>query len=132
MPRSMRWSRRRAVSRRGKSFWDVGRPATLTRMDNDVGENRQGAAGGGNHMDRHGQNDWGSVRYDPRFDEYWVPAGNARQALFYCPWCGVKLPASQRDRWFDQLEAMGIDPWGNDLPNRYRDDTWRRKGSTEG
>jgi len=43
-------------------------------------------------MDRHPQNDWQSVRWDARFDEYWIPAGGARQCLFYCPWCGEELP----------------------------------------
>jgi len=43
------------------------------------------------HMERHRQNDWASVEYDPRFDDYWVQAGGARQLLFYCPWCGEKL-----------------------------------------
>lgn len=64
-------------------------------------------------MDRHPQNDWRTVRYDVRFDVYWVPAGGAQQQLFFCPWCGEHLPPSQRDRWFDTLEAMGIDPTGS-------------------
>ena len=77
------------------------------------------------HMDRHPQNDWQSVRYDARFDEYWLPAGGARQCLFHCPWCGEKLPPSQRDRWFDELEALGLDPDADPLPEAYRDGSWR-------
>ena len=77
-------------------------------------------------MDHHRQNDWGSIQYDSRFDEYWVEAGSARQSLFYCPWCGEKLPESQRDKWFDEVEAMGLDPWGDDVPEPYRSDEWRR------
>ncbi|WP_375600711.1 DUF6980 family protein [Brevundimonas sp. SH203] len=49
-------------------------------------------------MAQHPQNNWGTVRYDARFDHYWVEAGGARQQLFFCPWCGVSLPVSQRDR----------------------------------
>ena len=76
-------------------------------------------------MDIHPQNDWGTVRYDPRFDVYWLPAGSARQQLFYCPWCGEKLPPSQMDRWFDELEAAGIDPDCDPLPEQYCSGAWR-------
>lgn len=62
------------------------------------------------HMARHPQNNWGTVRYDTRFDHYWLAAGDAKQQLFFCPGCGAALPASQRDRWFDALEAEGLDP----------------------
>ena len=77
------------------------------------------------HMDRHPQNDWQSVRYDPRFDEYWVPAGGARQVLFFCPWCGERLPPSQRDNWFDELEARGIDPSSDPVPESHKSGAWR-------
>lgn len=75
-------------------------------------------------MDQHRQNDWESVHYDSRFDEYWVEAGTARQCLFYCPWCGEKLPASKRDQWFDAVEALGLDPWLDDVPDAFQSDTW--------
>ncbi|HZF95810.1 MAG TPA: hypothetical protein VEZ20_13180 [Allosphingosinicella sp.] len=77
------------------------------------------------HMDRHPQNDWGSVRYDARFDEYWVRAGSARQCLFFCPWCGERLPPSQRDAWFDALEAEGVFPLHEEVPEAYRSGAWR-------
>lgn len=77
------------------------------------------------HMDRHPQNDWGTVHYDARFDVYWVLAGGAKQQLFYCPWCGDQLPPSQRDRWFDELDALGIDPDQEVVPERYRSGVWR-------
>lgn len=74
------------------------------------------------HMDRHRQNDWGSVQYDSRFDEYWVLAGSARQCLVYCPWCGEKLPPSKREEWFDAVEALGLDPWQDEMPEEFRSD----------
>jgi hypothetical protein len=76
-------------------------------------------------MDDHPQNDWGTVSYDARFDVYWVPAGSAHQQLFFCPWCGERLPSSQRDRWFDELEAMGIDPNCHPIPEAYQSGAWR-------
>lgn len=77
------------------------------------------------HMSQHRQNDWGSVRYNSRFDEYSVPAGDASQLLFFCPWCGVRLPSSQRDRWFDELEKRGIDPEKGPIPAEFRTGAWR-------
>lgn len=77
------------------------------------------------HMAEHPQNDWGTVRYDPRFDLYWVPAGGAKQQLFFCPWCGERLPPSHRDRWFDELEARGIDPNIDAIPDEFQSGAWR-------
>jgi len=79
------------------------------------------------HMDQHRQNDWGSVQYNARFDEYWVVAGSALQCLFYCPWCGTELPPSQRDKWFDAVEALGLDPWQDEVPDEFRSDAWRKQ-----
>ena len=76
-------------------------------------------------MDRHPQNDWGAVEYDARFDSYWVETGGLRQDLFFCPWCGEKLPASQQDRWFDDLEDQGFDPFSDPVPEPYRTGAWR-------
>lgn len=77
------------------------------------------------HMDQHRQNNWGSVRYDSRLDEYWIDAGSARQCLCYCPWCGEKLPPSKRNEWFDAVEALGLDPWQDDgVPEEFRSDAW--------
>ena len=79
------------------------------------------------HMRQHRQNDRDSVRYEGRFDEYWVPAGNARQQLFYCPWCGVKLPELKDDLWFEELKARGIeDPFKDKrrIPKEFRTSEW--------
>lgn len=77
------------------------------------------------HMACHPQNNWGTVRYDVRFDHYWLAAGDAKQELFFCPWCGAALPASQRDRWFDALEAEGLDPNRDPIPLAYQTGAWR-------
>jgi len=76
-------------------------------------------------MDLHPQNDWDSVHYDIRFDDYWIEAGGAKQRLFFCPWCGQELPPSQRDRWFDELELAGIDPNVDDIPDKFQSGAWR-------
>lgn len=94
-------------------------------MSNDPDQIGRSIAPERNHMNQHPQNDWGSIQYDVRFDEYWLPAGEARQCLFYCPWCGEKLPPSKSDQWFDALEALGIDPLNDEVPDLYRSGAWR-------
>ena len=74
------------------------------------------------------------IGYSARYREYWLPliAGHdARQLLSFCPWCGVKLPRSLRDKYFNAVEPLGFDAMTdkNDLPPQYRDDTrWRESG----
>lgn len=45
------------------------------------------------------------IDYTPSLREYYIPLvrKTAKQLMFYCPWCGVKLPTSLRDEWFDIL-----------------------------
>jgi len=46
--------------------------------------------------------------------------------ISYCPWCGARLPESQRDRWFQEMERRGIEPWTGDIPAEFQDDRWLR------
>lgn len=66
--------------------------------------------------------------YNPVFDEYGlvVHDGGASYLLInHCPWCAAKLPDSQRDRWFDETDALELK--GDDaLPARYLTDEWRK------
>lgn len=68
--------------------------------------------------------------WSAQYDEYGlvVHDGGATYILVqHCPWCGTALPESRRDRWFDELEAMGFeDPLQGDIPERYRSDAWYR------
>ncbi|MFF7452809.1 DUF6980 family protein [Kitasatospora sp. NPDC008115] len=44
--------------------------------------------------------------------------------IAFCPWCGRRLPESRRDRWFEELERRGIDPWEDEVPAEFEDGTW--------
>ena len=69
------------------------------------------------------------VVYNEPFDEYGlvIHDGGASYALIQnCPWCGTKLPPSQRDRWFDEIDALKLD--ANDIdsiPERFLTSEWR-------
>jgi hypothetical protein len=67
------------------------------------------------------------IRFDERFVEYGLlvhDGGSSSIIILFCPWCGTRLPESRRDRWFDELEALGIDPGGDEIPIEYRDGRW--------
>lgn len=91
-----------------------------------------------NHMTKHRQN-FGDVKggqivhYDEVFDEYYFPLrGSVAQCLEFCPFCGEKLPESQRERWFTQIKALGLNPmedanYKKKLPDAFRSAAWRLK-----
>ncbi|MEU6702305.1 DUF6980 family protein [Streptomyces wuyuanensis] len=73
------------------------------------------------------------VHFMPRYQEYGLlihDGGSSYVELLFCPWCGARLPESQRDRWFDAMEERGIDPWGDEIPDIFRDDRWLRDRAT--
>ncbi len=74
------------------------------------------------------------IVYVPNFREYgiqYTDGGTAYHVIAWCPWCGARLPESLRDAWFDELEALGIDPDDSDLPVRYRTEAWWRAKEAE-
>src|SRR5438105_15799963 len=41
--------------------------------------------------------------------------GNHSTPIYFCPWCGQRLPPSLRDKWYQTLYRMGYsDPGGED------------------
>lgn len=71
------------------------------------------------------------VNYIPKFDEYGIivhDGGTACCSINYCPWCGIKLPPSRRDQWFEALESLGIDPSDTKkIPPLYLTNQWFKK-----
>ncbi|MGI5170940.1 DUF6980 family protein [Spirillospora sp. CA-253888] len=68
------------------------------------------------------------LRYDERMDEYGLivrDGGRSTISIGFCPWCGKRLPPSQRDAWFDALERRGFDPWDDELPPEFESGAWR-------
>ena len=71
-----------------------------------------------------------AIFYSRRFDEYMIPEANGSDSgilLSFCPWCGKKLPESKRMRWFEELDALGIEFSLFDteqVPPEYLSDDW--------
>jgi hypothetical protein len=78
------------------------------------------------------QSEWtspGLVHYSEKFDEYGIivhNGGTAVAVIAYCPWCGTRLPQSARDRWFDEVWMMGLEPESDEIPAEHRDGRWRQ------
>lgn len=67
------------------------------------------------------------VHYSGQFREYGILLHDGPDAYLpmrFCPFCGKKLPESLRDRWFDELNRMGIDPEQGEIPEPYRSSRW--------
>ena len=75
----------------------------------------------------------GLLHYTDRFGEYAliVHDGGASSILIkFCPWCGSELPASKRERWFEELARGGFaDPASQAVPDDFRSSIWWRNGS---
>ncbi len=67
------------------------------------------------------------IRYVSRFDEYGIVRGGEDDPLmiYYCPWCGAKLPDSKRELWFDTLKDLGFsDPFRQAIPEDFQTNKW--------
>jgi hypothetical protein len=53
--------------------------------------------------------------------------GSSVMVIEFCPFCGVKLPDSLRDEWFDRLDQLGLEPDSPELPLDMRSGAWWRR-----
>lgn len=62
------------------------------------------------------------------FREYgisYLDGGTSMQVIYYCPWCGKKLPPSLRSKWFKQIFSLGLDPDDDKkIPKRFLSEEW--------
>lgn len=67
------------------------------------------------------------VTYFGHLREYGIEyrdSGPSIQAIYYCPWCGARLPESLRDVWFERLEALGLEPGDPNIPAEMLTSQW--------
>jgi hypothetical protein len=57
-----------------------------------------------------------------------MDGGSSVPLARFCPWCGTKLPDSLRDRWFDRLDELGLEPEDEAVPKEMMSDQWWREG----
>jgi hypothetical protein len=71
--------------------------------------------------------------YNEPFNEYGIPVrdgGESYLIVTHCPWCGLELPESRRDAWFDAIDALGLGeaPFEAAIPDMYLTAAWRTPG----
>jgi len=71
-----------------------------------------------------------AIVYLPEFREYGLKildGGSSFQEIYYCPWCGQKLPESLRSRWFELMAELGLE-WDDErVPPKYLSEAWWRE-----
>ena len=72
--------------------------------------------------------------YNEPFDEYGIPVrdgGESYVMVTHCPWCGVMLPDSRREAWFDEIDKLGLAaaPF-EDIPEKFLTAAWRTPGTS--
>ena len=71
------------------------------------------------------------IAYSEKFNEYGLivhDRGHSVLTIAFCPWCGRRLPDSLRNRWFEELEALGFDdPLDQQIPEKYTTGAWYRE-----
>lgn len=74
-----------------------------------------------------------SISYDPEIRSYGIlykpKTGGGTQRIYYCPWCGSKLPKDLSEELssivFDELSMDGYDD--PRLPSEFKTDEWWKK-----
>ncbi|MFN8711431.1 MAG: DUF6980 family protein [Bacteroidota bacterium] len=74
------------------------------------------------------------IYFSRKFNEFGLKildGGSSYYTINYCPFCAVKLPDSLRDRWFEEMDKLGIVPWKEEVPEKYKTDEWYRELENE-
>ena len=69
------------------------------------------------------------IYWSPVFDEYGLICQPSAEVLSiqHCPFCGVQLPNSRRDAWFERLERTGWKTWGDPVPSDLLNHDWAQR-----
>jgi hypothetical protein len=68
-----------------------------------------------------------AINYISKFREYGIDVldgGTSIITILFCPWCGKKLPDTLREKWFEILDEIGLEPESPDIPEKYLSDKW--------
>ncbi|MGH3773093.1 MAG: DUF6980 family protein [Pseudonocardiaceae bacterium] len=65
------------------------------------------------------------VIYSPDIRQYGIVyIDGSVQAIYFCPWCGSRLPKSLNNEWFERIWGMGLEPEDSRVPEAMRTDRW--------
>lgn len=77
------------------------------------------------------------ISYNEVFRETYLNRSDTKNVIsiiWFCPWCGNKLPKSLRNEWFDILEKeygieTDIGEWRKrkDIPEEFKSNKWWKK-----
>lgn len=67
------------------------------------------------------------IYWSPLFDEFGLICQPSAEILLIanCPFCGTRLPPSQRNKWFAKLGSVGWKNWGDPIPREFFFHAWR-------
>lgn len=74
------------------------------------------------------------IRYFSQFREYSIQLSGREvfQDIYFCPWCGKKLPTSLREEWFEHVEKLIGEFESTDdsrIPEEFRTcEWWQNRG----
>lgn len=71
-----------------------------------------------------------ALTYIPKFREFGIKVldgGESIQSIHCCPWCGKSLPKSLRDKWFERLDLLGLEPGDPAIPEELCSEVWWQK-----
>jgi hypothetical protein len=79
-------------------------------------------------MDGYLKNEDQLIVYVPKFREYGVVVHDGGQSYIginFCPWCSAKLPSSMREKWFVEIEKLGLEDQSlAPCPVEFETDEW--------
>lgn len=65
------------------------------------------------------------VIYSPDIRRYGIVyIDESVQAIYFCPWCGSKLPKHLNREWFERIWDMGLEPEDPRVPEAMLTDQW--------
>lgn len=70
------------------------------------------------------------IVFSAKFREYGIrvlDGGSSYIEIYYCPWCGKRLPGSLRDEWMQQVRTRGFEPGDKNIPKKFNSDRWYSK-----
>ena len=71
------------------------------------------------------------IAYNEITDEYGLAIRDGASSVLiirHCPFCGANFPERKAERWFDEIDALGLSgPTDENMPAAFKADAWWRE-----